>query len=193
MKKLVLIGGGGHCKSCIDVIEGEGRYEIVGILDRKEKLGSVVLGYKIIGTDAMIAELAGHGIEFLITIGQIGTPNVRRSLYKKLLESKAEIATIISNRAYVSKHAVIEKGSIIMNGALVNAGARIGNNCIINSKALVEHDVTIEGHCHISTAAVINGGATVKEGSFFGSNAVSKEYALTRSEDFIKAGSVFRG
>ncbi len=30
------MGGGGHCKSCIDVIEQEGKYKIAGIVDAKE-------------------------------------------------------------------------------------------------------------------------------------------------------------
>jgi hypothetical protein len=31
MDDIVLIGGGGHCKSVIDVIEQQGEYKIVGI------------------------------------------------------------------------------------------------------------------------------------------------------------------
>ena len=37
-EKLILIGGGGHCKSCIDVIEQENKYEIAGIVDLKENI-----------------------------------------------------------------------------------------------------------------------------------------------------------
>ena len=33
MKDIVLIGGGGHCKSVIDVIEQEGRFKIIGIVE----------------------------------------------------------------------------------------------------------------------------------------------------------------
>ena len=65
---------------------------------------------------------------------------------------------------------------IVMHHALINAGARVGRNCIINTKALVEHDAIIEDHCHISTGAIVNGGVKVGSGSFFGSNAVCKEY-----------------
>ena len=44
-----------------------------------------------------------------------------------------------------------------MHDAVINANARIGKNCIINSKALVEHDVIIGDHCHIATGAIVNG------------------------------------
>ncbi|MDQ0969199.1 FlaA1/EpsC-like NDP-sugar epimerase [Flavobacterium sp. W4I14] len=42
-QKIVLIGGGGHCKACIDVIEETGEYEILGILDQKENIGKKTL------------------------------------------------------------------------------------------------------------------------------------------------------
>lgn len=193
MQKLILLGGGGHCKSCIDVIEQEGNYEITGILDKKELVGKKLLGYEYIGTDDDIGKFVDEGYSFLITVGQINTSSIRKKLFSLLIKSGAQIVTVISPRAYVSKHAKVSKGTIIMHDALVNANASIGENCIINSKALVEHDAIIENFCHISTSAVINGGVTVKEGTFFGSNAVSKEYVETSINDFIKAGTIFKG
>lgn len=193
MKPLVLIGGGGHCKACIDVIEQTEQFNIVGILDKPELLGEKVLGYNIIGSDDLIESLVQENNEFLITVGQIRTPQFRQELFNNLLKYKGRLAVVISPRAYVSKHAMVGAGSIIMHDALINAEVKIGQNCIINSKALIEHDVTIEDHCHISTAAVINGGVTVKPGSFVGSNAVTKESCTTPSNAFIKAGSLFLG
>lgn len=192
-RKLILVGGGGHCRSCIDVIEQEGRYEIAGILDQYESIGQKVLGYSVVGSDDSMQEYAREGYSFLITVGQTRTSSLRKKLYTKLQTYDAHMATVISPRAYVSRHASLGKGTIIMHDALVNANASIGANCIVNSKALIEHDARIEDFCHISTAAVINGGVVVKEGSFFGSNAVSKEYVETEINDFIKAGTTFRG
>ena len=192
-KKLILIGGGGHCKSCIDVIEQSNQYKIIGILDKADLVDQKVLGYETIGPDEQIEQLASEGYSFLITVGQIRTSELRQKLYIDLIRCNASLATIISPRAYVSKHAVVGEGTIIMHDALINAGAQIGKNCIINSKALIEHDTKVGDHCHISTAAIINGGTEVKKGSFFGSNAVSKEYVTTLNEAFIKAGSLFIG
>jgi len=192
-KKLILIGGGGHCKSCIDVIEQSEQYEIAGIIDKQENIGQMVLGYEIIGIDNQIETLATEGFEFLITIGQKRTPKVRQKLYNELMRCNAKIAMIISPRAYVSQYAKIGEGSIIMHDALVNTSASIGKNCIINTKALIEHDAIIGDHCHISTGAVINGGVDIKQGSFFGSNGTSKEYVASSEEAFIKAGTLFLG
>lgn len=49
MKKIISIGSGGHCKSVVDVIEQEGKFQIIGIVDKPELLGVKVLGYPVIG------------------------------------------------------------------------------------------------------------------------------------------------
>lgn len=193
IRQLILIGGGGHCKSCIDVIEQEGCYKIIGILDKQEHVGQKVLGYEVVGTDDDIERFIIQGVYFLITIGQIHSSEPRKKIFLKLKKMEALVASVVSPRAYVSKHVCFEEGTIVMHDALLNAGASIGKNCIINSKSLIEHDVVIGDHCHISTGAVINGGVVVQEGTFFGSGAVSKECVSTVKNAFIKAGSVFLG
>jgi len=184
---IVLIGGGGHCRSCIDVIEQEGRFKIAGIVDLPEKLHQSVLGYLIIGSDKDLPELIALHTNVLITLGQIKSPARRRDLFNSARALGARFPVVKSPLSYVSKHARIGEGTIVMHQALVNAKARIGLNCIINTKALVEHDASIGDHCHISTGAIVNGGVEVGEGTFWGSGAVSKEYTSIPPNSFIKA------
>jgi sugar O-acyltransferase (sialic acid O-acetyltransferase NeuD family) len=193
MKKIILIGGGGHCKSCIDVIEQTGRYYILGILDQQERLGSELLGYKYIGTDADIPSYTDKNVEFLITLGQIKSAVTRKKLFGVIKGAGSNLATIVSPRAFVSKWSSIGKGTIVMHDSMVNTDSIIGDNCIINTKALIEHDCVIGDHCHISTGAVINGNVNVGEGTFFGSNAVSIHSTTIAKGSFIKAGSCFKG
>ncbi len=188
-EKIILIGGGGHCKSCIDVIEQAETFQIAGIVDLPEKLHQKILGYEIIATDNDLPQLVNEYENFLITIGQIKSPDKRIRIFQTLKESGAKLPVIISPLAYVSKHAEIGDGTIIMHHALINAGAKIGNNCIINSKALIEHDAIIGDHCHIATSAVINGGVKVGRGTFFGSNAVCKEYIEIGENAVIGCGA----
>ena len=190
--KLILIGGGGHCKSCIDVIEQENKFIIAGIVDINTAV-SDLLGYPLFGIDDDLAMLKSNYDYALVTVGQIKTPSIRIRLldYAKTLGFK--LPSIISPRAYVSKHAKIGQGTIVMHDALINAGVLVGDNCIINTKTLIEHDAVIENNCHISTGAIINGGAIVKQGTFVGSNVVTKESVNTHEKDFIKAGSLFKG
>mgnify|MGYP003563521983 CR=1 FL=1 len=170
--ELLLIGGGGHCKSCIDVIEQNGKYRVAGIVDVTENLHKKICGYENIATDADLPKLAREYENFLISLGQITNPHKRIKLYHTLKGLNLKLPVITSPIAYVSKYAEIQEGTIIMHHALVNAGARVGRNCIINSKSLIEHDAIIGNHCHIATGAKINGGVTIGSGTFIGSNAV---------------------
>lgn len=193
MKKIYLVGGGGHCVSCIDVIESVGQFTIVGIFDTEEKKGQTVLGYPILGGDAEISKYVNSDAEFLITVGQIKTSEVRKKIAKHLTSLNAKFATVISAKAYVSKHAKVKPGTIVMHGALVNAGASVGEHCIINTKALIEHEVKIEDFCHVSTGAIVNGNVVVKESVFLGSQAVTLQGITIAAETVIPAGSFYRG
>ncbi len=187
--KIILVGGGGHCRSCIDVIEQEGRFDIGGIIDLPEKRHQQILGYPVIGTDSDLPHIAAKYDHFLITLGQIKSPDKRIALFEKIKSLGGNFSVIISPLAYVSKHATIEKGTIVMHKALVNARAAIGKNSIINTNALIEHDSVIRDHCHIATNAVINGGCTVGEGSFFGSTAMARECIDIGKRCVVGAGS----
>ncbi len=192
MKEILLIGGGGHCKSVIDVIEQEGKFKIAGIVDRPELLGNETLQHKIIGNDEELLSMARQYKYAFITVGQISSPNLRIKLFKLVKEAGFTIPCIISPRAYVSSYASIGEGTVIMHDALINASASVGENCIINTKAIIEHDVTIEDHCHVSTGAIVNGEAVIGEGTFVGSSATTKEAIFVKANSFIKAGSVVK-
>ena len=77
-KPLILVGGGGHCKSVIDVAESAG-YTILGILDKPEEVGKQVLDYKVIGTDDDIPQYVNKA-EFVITVGQIKSCAIRKKI-----------------------------------------------------------------------------------------------------------------
>jgi sugar O-acyltransferase (sialic acid O-acetyltransferase NeuD family) len=190
VKDIILIGGGGHCKAVIDVIEQEGRFTIVGIIDKSELFGANVLNYQVIADDSDLVGLAKKYQYALITVGQVKSPSLRIKLFDLAVKAGFTLPNIISPNAYVSKHSSIGNGVVVMHNAIVNASVSIGDNCIINSKALVEHDCLISEHCHISTNVTINGGVTVESGCFIGSGAITKESITIGENSFIKAGSL---
>jgi len=191
-KKLILVGGGGHCKSCIDVIEQDAAFNIAGILDVKEKVGQRILGYEILGSDDEIESYAAKGYSFLITVGQMRSPDLRVRLYNRVVATGADLPVIIAKTAHVSIHSQVGAGTIVLNSAIVNADAKIGVNCIINTRALVEHDSKVGDHCHISTGAILNGTVTVGDRTFMGSGSVARELAVIPADSFIKAQSLVK-
>src|SRR5574337_1875631 len=184
---LILIGGGGHCKACIDVIETTG-LKIAGILDKESK--GKILNYEVIGTDEALQALVKQQYSFLVTVGQVKSAALRKTLYQKIKEANGKAALVFSSKAIVSKSSSVGEGSIVMHYAIVNADSLIGSNCIINNKALIEHDCHIGNHTHVSTGALINGGCTIGEGVFIGSNAVIAHGVEITDHVIIGAGSV---
>jgi sugar O-acyltransferase (sialic acid O-acetyltransferase NeuD family) len=177
MKKneLILIGAGGHARSCIDVIEQEGKYEICGLVGLSHEVGSKQFGYEVITNDSGLGELAKRFPFALVVLGQIHSPNLRIRLYEESIAAGFTLPSIIAPSAYVSPQAKVGAGSIVMQGAILNTGVVVGDNCIINSRALLEHDSQVSDHCHISTGAILNGETSVGKGSFIGSGSVIKE------------------
>ena len=184
MKNIILIGGGGHCKSCVDVIENENKYKIKAIIDKKKNF---LLRYKVFPENYLNKKLIKSNYAF-VTVGHIKNYKPRVKIFSRLKDLGFKIPSIISPLAYVSKHAIIGQGTIIMHGAIVNAGAVIGNNCIINTNSLIEHDVIIGEHVHISTEVTINGGVVVGNNVFVGSRAVIRDNINIGDCSIIGAG-----
>ena len=191
MKKLpiLIIGGGGHAHSCIDVIEQCGNYDIKGIVDTNKNLGQSVLDYPVIGTDKDLQTLRTHVDNAFIAVGQIKSADVRASLFETLQKLDFNMPAIISPLSYVSPHSKIGDGTIIMHGAIINANVTIGENSIINSNTLVEHDAYVGDNCHISTSSVLNGGVTIQSKTFIGSGSVVIE-GMSVGESCIIGASV---
>ncbi len=189
-KNLILIGGGGHAKACIDVIQSSDQYQIIGYLDIKQTIESK---YNIpyLGDDSNIEKYLNDS-SFIITIGQIKSASVRTKIFNLLTSLGADIATVISKYAIVSNYASIGKGTIVMHSAIIQANATVGENCIINDCALVEHDVQIGDHCHISTSAILNGEVIVGNSTFIGSGTVVKNGIQIGESVVVGLGSIIR-
>ncbi len=190
MTSILLLGGGGHCRACIDVIEALSEIEIRGIVQPHRDGQAGLLGYPILGGDDDLPILLQGVDSALVTVGQIKQPDTRIQLFERLNALAANLPIIVSPFAYCSRHAELGEGTILMHGAVVNVKARVGANCIINTLALVEHDADIGAHCHISTGARVNGGVRIGAGSFVGSGAVLREGISLGSRVVIGAGQV---
>ena len=132
--QLILIGAGGHARSCIDVIEQQGHFQIAGFVGLPEQRFSqhTAYAYSVIGADSDLFNLAKFYQYALITIGQMQSSEHRIRLYKQATQLGFQLPIIIASTAYVSRHSTLGAGTIVMHGAIVNAGASVGNNCIIN-------------------------------------------------------------
>ena len=168
MKKILVIGAGGHARSCIEVIESEGIFEIAGLVGLKSEVGTEICGYKVIASDEELHRMRLDFEYALNALGQISNPGSRSKKFEEIRSIGFKTPIVVASSAIVAASASIGEGSIIMHRALVNSNATVGQNSIVNSFALIEHDCSIGSNTHISTGALINGGASV------GSNCLSE-------------------
>ena len=189
-KKILLLGSGGHAKSCLDIILSLGLE--VKILCEKKNVKKKIMN-KIVSLDySFLTEDKIKNFKILIGIGHIKNPNIRINLYKKLKILNANFLLLKSKTANISKFSSIKKGTFIGQNVIVNADAEIGYNCIINNKALIEHDVKIGNHVHISTGAIINGDVKIGSGSFIGSGSIIFNNITIGKNCVVGAGQILK-
>lgn len=180
-KKVVLIGGGGHAKVVMDIVEACGD-QVVGVLDDALEKGTLIQGVPVLGK---VAEAEGfEDCSFLIAIGN---NEVRYRLAKQL---DLPWYTAVHPTAVVSSKAQIGEGSVVMPKAVVNAGARIERHCIVNTAAVVEHDNHIADCGHISCGAVLTGTVRVGETVLIGAGAIVRNNVTICAGSTVGAGAV---
>ena len=127
MKKIVVIGCGGHAKSVIDIIERTGEYEIAGFADRKKDESFSYRGYKIIAADEEFDMLYRSGIKYAaVGIGYMGAGNLRQRMYDRLKEAGFYLPVLRDPSAVAACDVRAGEGAIIGKAAVVNSDAVIG-------------------------------------------------------------------
>lgn len=187
-RPLLLIGGGGHCKSVIEACRSCGR-KVIGVMDFPDRIGQQVLGVPIIGTEDDIPKYVSD-VEFLVTVGFIKDSAARNRIYNNIIRNGGTLATVIASSAHVSPYAEIGQGTVILHGACVNAASKIGDNVIVNTLSNIDHDVIVSDNCHISTCASLNGTVFVGHDTFIGSQAVVCQCVRVCDHVIVGAGSV---
>ena len=192
MEDLVLIGGGGHCLSCVDVIKSEKKFRVVGIVDKNIQINKGLKCFNVLGNDNQLLSIIKKYNNALITVGQIKTNEPRIRLFKQLKEIHANLPSIKSPLGYCAENVKIGEGTIIMHNVTINSLSRIENNCIVNTNAVLEHEVVVNSNCHISTGVIVNGGSIIGEGTFIGSGSIIYENIEIGKNCVIPAGSIIK-
>lgn len=191
MKRVILVGGGGHCKVVIDALRLDKKFAIVGIVDKKEKIESKVFGVPIIGEDTCLPMYLKNGVRYcFVAVGSIGSMDLRIKLFNSAKRIGFIFPLVVHPSAVISNYAEIGEGSFIGARAIVNPGAKIGNNCIINSGAIIEHDCIIDNHVHIAPGVVMSGGVHIKEASHIGTGSTLKHGVTVGRNTVVGIGSV---
>lgn len=191
MKKVVVIGSGGHAKVIIDIILQRNKIlddnlKIIGILDDKyngdEK--TEIFGTPVIGKIEKMLELP-EDIHYVIAIGN---NSVRKKIAGKYFDKK--FITLIHPKAIIGEEVKIEEGTVVMAGSIINSYTKIGKHCVLNTGSIIEHDNTIKDYVHISPNATLCGGVIVEEETWVGAGATIIQEKKIGKKVIVGAGAV---
>jgi sugar O-acyltransferase (sialic acid O-acetyltransferase NeuD family) len=192
-KSIILIGAGGHSKSCLDVIEETKKYRVCGYIGMPYEVGHIINGIEVIGCDEDLPKFVKKIDYALVSMGQIKDFHQRLEIFQLASRLGFQFPTIVSPFAFVSRNSRIGEGTIVMHGAIINSNTTIGSNCIINSKSLIEHDTRIGNNSHISTGVILNGNVTIGNNVFIGSGAIVKNQVVIGDGKFVPMGVSITG
>lgn len=185
MDNIVIIGSSGHAKVIIDIVQKEGKFNIVGLVDPYRAVGEQTLEYSILGKEEDLPELMNdHSLKGVIVA--IGDNFIRSKVaaeVKELCPALAFVSTIHPATS-IAADVRIGEGSVIMAGATVNSCSSVGRFCILNTNSSFDHDsrmedfaslapnVTTGGNCHIDEYSAIGIGAVLTHGIDIGEHTV---------------------
>ncbi|MBI5521277.1 MAG: acetyltransferase [Desulfarculus sp.] len=190
--RCLLLGGGGHARVLIDGLLESGAARPVAILDSDPaKQGTDIYGVPVLGGDDRLAEVVGQGVRhFLVGLGGVRHNQPRARLFAQGLAAGLTPLTFRHPTAFQSPRAVVGQGCQLFPLCAVNAGASLGQNVIVNSQALVEHDCQLADHVHLASGARLCSTVRVGTGAHIGAGAVVKQLVTIGAWAVVGAGAV---
>ena len=151
-RRLLLVGGGGHCRSVLDSVSMSGAYEDIAVIDQAEHVGKKIGCATVIGTDKEL-------------------PGLRQRGYTDAFVSIGSIGNTLTRVRHVSSFCKVEEGAYIGKASNINCDCYIGAGSIINTAATIEHECRIGQFVHIAPGAVVCGGTFIGDNSHIGAHA----------------------
>ena len=187
-RKLLLIGGGGHCKSVLDGLLSLGIYSDIGIVDKEQV---TLLGVSVVGSDQDLISLFQKGwTDAFVTVGSIGNTAIRRKLFDIIKQIGFHVPSVVDNTAVIARGTQIDEGCFVGKKAVINTGASLGKCAIVNTGAIIEHDCTVGDFSHISPGTVLCGQVKIGNDTHVGAGAVVRQQISIGNNVLIGAGSV---
>ncbi len=191
MKNIVLFGGSGHAKVIADIIEQEGLYKILGLIDMNQPSGAKCFGYEVLGSDDELPQLIEkHEVEGGIIA--VGDNWIRHLIAQKVLKliPGFNFVKAVHPAAQIARKVSLKQGTVVMAGAVINSGSEIGEFCVVNTNSSIDHDNFFGDFSSIMPNAATGGNVRVGEFSALGMGANILHQVQIGAHSVIGAGSV---
>ena len=173
-QRIAIWGAGGHGRVVLDVLRCCNHNEVVCFVDDDPNLsGGRVMSLPVVLPRDVIARARAMGVDAVIPA--IGTNAVRWSKFAKILDAELDVPQAIHPTVEISRTiSFLGRGIQAMAGVIINTGATVGDNVILNTRSLIEHDCVVEDHCFIGPGTVLGGAVHVGRGAFLGIGTMVK-------------------
>lgn len=186
IRGVVMIGAGGHAKVCIELLRATG--EQVDYCVGSSTGAATCLGVPVLDGDEHVARLRSEGYDRVFVA--IGSARLREKLACHALALGYQLVNAVSPAATVSPSARLGRGVAIMAGAVVNAESQIGDLCIVNTGATVDHDCCLGRAVHIAPQTALAGTVTIGDAAFLGIGCRVIPETAIGAHAIVGAGSV---
>lgn len=189
MDRVIIIGAGGHCRAILSILRDTGLMESEGIYD----IGTPRHNEKIMGVPVMGNILSFEkclDIQNKSVILAIGDNKQRRYWFDKLNNLGCHFPNLIAKSAYVDPSSKLGVGNVICPLSFIGPESELENNIIVNTSAIVEHEVSVRSHSHLAPGSIVSGRSKIGLQVFVGANATIIKKAQVADESTIGAGAV---
>lgn len=187
---IIIIGAGGHSRVVYDILRYDHNLDVISFVDNTIR-GSeeAIMGVPVTGGHDVIPKLVEENNigGFIVAVGD---NEIRCEHYNKLLEMGLEPVSAIHPEAYISKTATIGPGTVVAPGVSVSTNVEVGENSILNTGSLVDHETSIGSHTHIAPGSTVAGRVKIDEMSFIGMGSTIRDSVKVGSNVTVGAGSV---
>ncbi|WP_175999177.1 acetyltransferase [Burkholderia stabilis] len=191
MENIVIVGSSGHAKVVIDIVEQAGRYRIAGLIDAFRPRGEETLGYAVLGTERDLPQLIDtHGLAGVLVA--IGDNHARETVTATLaaLAPGLPCVSAVHPSACIGKASTIGAGTVVMAGAVINPCCTIGEGCIVNTNASLDHDGVMEDFSSLAPGVVTGGNCRIGHGAAVGLGAMLRHRIAVGEHSVVGAGAV---
>ncbi len=185
MRKLLIIGSGGHGRVIADIAMQLKRWKEIAFLDDDENIKSS-MGFRVIGKSY---EALNFIQEYDLFVA-IGNRVIREKMHQKIKAEGCIMPTLVHPSAIIGTQVQIGEGTVIMAGVVINCCSKIGDGCILNTAASIDHDCIIDDYVHISPGAKVAGTVSIGRGTWIGIGAIVSNNIGISKNVVVGAGAV---
>jgi sugar O-acyltransferase (sialic acid O-acetyltransferase NeuD family) len=167
-------------------------YQLIACFDNNASVRSPFADVPLVGDWRAFATWRRQHPEPVACVVAIGGARGvdRTEIQKLLVDSGLQPVSLIHPTAFVAESALFGAGTQILAMSAVCVDARLGEACIINTAASVDHDCTLGNGVHVGPGATLCGSVLVDDWAFVGAGATILPHVQIGRGAIIGAGAV---